>query len=190
MGIRFTILWVWKLFDPIFYYFSRLHYINDMNNNPSVFRVRLTKYKGKNFILADGTRIRKNDLLLKIHLHNVRLLTELIKIKNDIKRARLMYKLVRTSMPLLTSYLKNHPDEDKIKGIIGITTLNRGVQSLGFECYTPGSKWYRFIKKLGQLPIFFLSASSMKKLRKHRLTYLFISKERLYAEYEKNTASK
>lgn len=182
MGLRLTILWIWKLFDPIFYFFSRLHYIGDKKDT-SVFRVRLTKYKGENFILTDGTNITRNDLLLKIHLHNVRLLAELIKIKNDLKRARLVYRLVRSSMPLLAGYLKNHPDEEKIKGIIGITTLNRGVQTLGFECYTPRSKWYRFIKKLGQLPIFFLSASSMKKLQKHRLTYLFISKERLYAEY-------
>lgn len=190
MGIRVTVLWIWKLFDPIFYFFSRLHYIGDKNNHPSVFRVRLTKYKGRNLILTDGTIICKNDLLLKIHLHNVRLLSELVKIKNDLKRARVMYKYVLTSMPVLANYLQNHPNEEKIKGIIGITTLNRGVNTLGFECFTPGSKWYRFIKKLGQLPIFFLSASSMKNLQKHRLTYLFISKEKLYAEYGTTPASK
>lgn len=101
-----------------------------------------------------------------------------------------MYKYVLTSMPVLANYLQNHPNEEKIKGIIGITTLNRGVNTLGFECFTPGSKWYRFIKKLGQLPIFFLSSSSMKNLQKHRLSYLFISKEKLYAEYGTTPASK
>src|SRR4051812_11449180 len=114
MNLRLTILWLWKLIDPIFYLCSRLHYINDNQKIQTVFRVRITKYKGKNFILSDGTNIDRNDLLLKIHLHNVRLLSEYLKVKNDTNRARLIYKLVRSSMPALANYLKGHPDEEKV----------------------------------------------------------------------------
>lgn len=190
MGIRSTLLWIWKLFDPLFYLFSRLHYIGDVNNKPSVFRVRLTKYKGKKYILSDGTKIDKNDLLLKIHLHNVRIITEIGKIKNDLKRAKLTYRLVLHSMPALASYLKEHPDEKKIIGIIGITSLDRGVKALGFECFRPKSRIYRFFKKLGQLPIYFLSNSSLRNFQKNHLTYLFLSKETLYSRYVQDSSEK
>lgn len=186
MSLRLTILWIWKLIDPLFYLCSRLHYINDDKNNQSVFRVRITKYKGENFILSDGTMINRNDLLLKIHLHNVRLLNEYIKIKNDLIRTRLMYRLVLHSMPVLASYLKGHPAEAKIKGIIGITTINKGVRSLGFDCFPPANRLYKYVKKLGQLPISLLSSSSYKHFQKNRLTYLFLSKEKLYNKYGQN----
>jgi hypothetical protein len=189
MGIRLTLLWIWKLIDPLFYLCSRLHYIENREQS-SIFRVRITKYKGKNLILSDGTRISRNDLLLKIHLHNVRLLNESRKIKNELKRTRLMYRLVLNSMPILASYLKGHPEEENIKGIIGITTINKVVQSLGFECFIPESRWYRFFKKLGQLPIFLLSSSSLKNFQKNKLTYLFLSKDKLYLTFGKNSPVK
>lgn len=190
MSIRLTIIWLWKLFDPLFYMCSRLHYIHTGEKKRSVFRVRITRYKGKNFILSDGTRIDKNDLLLKIHLHNVRLLNEFIKIKNDLNRARLIYKLVQSSMPSLANYLKGHPDEGNIKGIIGITTINKAVRALGFECYTPSNRFYRRLKKIGQLPIFLLSNSSINDYKKNKLNYLLMSKEKLYNKYGPKTASK
>lgn len=190
MNLRLTILWLWKLIDPLFYLCSRLHYINDDKNNESVFRVRITKYRGKNFTLSDGTMINRNDLLLKIHLHNVRLLNEYIKIKSDLIRARLIYKLVLSSMPLLASYLKGHPEEAKIKGVIGITTINRGVRSLGFDCYPPANRLYKYVKKVGQLPIALLSNSTYRHFQKNRLTYLFLSKQKLYDKYGQKLTSK
>ncbi|WP_235888123.1 YkoP family protein [Neobacillus paridis] len=188
MAIRLTLLWLWKLIDPLFYYCSRLYCIKDEENKRSIFRVRVTKYKGAEVVLSDGTIIGRNDLLLKIHLHNVSLLSEYTKIKNDIKRSRMMYRLVHESMPTLSKYLKKHPKEDKIKAIIGITTLNRGVHTLGFECFKPKSIWYRRFKQLGQLPIFILSGTPLKYFQKHQLTYLFLSKEILYQKYGQNSS--
>lgn len=180
MVIRLTFIWIWKCIDPFFYSCSRLHYIN---SNQSVFRVRVTKYKGKNLILSDGTQILKNDLLLKIHLHNVRLLDEFIRIKNDLIRARMIYKLVQNSMPSLADYLRGHPEEANIKGIIGITTLSKAVRPLGFECFVPSSSLYRNLKKIGQLPIVLLSSPSYRDFKKNKLHYLFMSKEKLYNKY-------
>lgn len=190
MGIRLTIIWLWKLIDPIFYFFSRLHYIWEDNRKKSIFRVRVTKYKGKNIILSDGTRIDRNDLLLKIHLHNVRLLYEYLKVKNDLQRARLMYRSVFHSMPSLASYLQSHPQETNIKGIIGITTINKGVLPLGFETISPTNFLYRKLKKVGQLPIFLLTKSSINNFKNNKLNYLLMSKEMLYQKYGSKPASK
>jgi hypothetical protein len=183
MRIRLAILWIWKLIDPIFYICSRLHYIKMENKGKSIFRVRITKYKGKNLMLSDGTLITRNDLLLKIHLHNVRILNEYIKIKNELNRARLIYKIVFKSMPALVYYLNSHPKEQEIKGIIGITTINKAVIPLGFECFQPTNRFYRSTKKIGQLPIFLLTKSSIRNFQKNNLNYLLMSKEKLYQRY-------
>ncbi|MDR6998446.1 YkoP family protein [Neobacillus niacini] len=186
MSIRLAILWIWKLIDPLFYLCSRLHYIHEENKKKSIFRVRITKYKGKNVILSDGTKICRNDLLIKIHLHNVRLLNEYIKIKNDLNRARLIYKIVLSSMPSLALYVNTHPREEQIKGIIGITTINKAVVPLGFETFRPTNGLYRRVKKVGQLPIFLLTKSSFRNFQKNKLNYLLMSKDKLYQRYGRN----
>jgi hypothetical protein len=189
MGIRLTILWIWQLFDPIFFICSRLHYIHSVSSNNSIFRVRITRYKGKTLILSDGTKIRKNDLLLKIHLHNIRLLMQFINMKNDLSRSRKIYKTVLYSMQPLARYLKNHPLEKNIKGVIGITTINKGVGQLGFECFSPSNPFYKWFKKMGQLPITLLSCTPVKSFQKHHLTYLIMSKENLYSRHLKEITS-
>ncbi len=73
--MRSCLLSIWYLLDPLYFFFTRLTLIDKRQSN--VFRVRLTRYKGKDVILSDGTRIKKNDVLVKIHLHNVKLLKEL-----------------------------------------------------------------------------------------------------------------
>lgn len=186
MDLRLYILWIWKIWDPIYYSFTRLQYIEPAGNKKTVFRVRLTKYKGKEVILSDGTRIRKNDVLLKIHLHNVRLLSEILNVKHELNKGRCIYKMVLYSMPVLADYIKNHPEEQKIKGIIGITMINKGVRHLGFECFFPENIFYLWLKKVSQLPIFFLSTSTMnvQNFKKHNPVYLMMSKEHLIKKYQ------
>jgi hypothetical protein len=185
MGIRQTILSIWKILDPIYYLLTRLQYIESEGNQKAIFRVRLTKYKGKDVVLSDGTMICKNDVLLKIHIHNVQLLSELIKMENQLYRARCFYKKIVKSMPLLAEYLHNHPDEQSIKGIIGITMINKGYRQLGFECFSPQNSFYRLCKTTSQLPIYFLSTSSfrVKNMKKHNLVYLMMSKDKLIRKY-------
>ncbi|WP_257467550.1 YkoP family protein [Peribacillus asahii] len=71
--MRNYLLNIWNLVDPIYYRLSHLNYLPEKN----ILRVKLTRYKGRNVILSDGTAINKNDLLIKIHLHNAVLLKEL-----------------------------------------------------------------------------------------------------------------
>lgn len=175
----------WNLFDPIYYNFTRLTYIDTETPEENILRVRLTRYKGRNVILSDGTQINKNDTLVKIHLHNVRLLTEMQHIKNDIKRGRFIYQSIRKSLPSLVSYIQNHHKSDEIKGIIGITMLDRGANRLGFEVVPIASPFYKWFKWASLLPINFLSATSLKCISKQSgPNYLFMSKTRLTSMYK------
>ncbi len=185
--MRQYFLSVWNIIDPIYYRFTRLTYLHHTETAKNIFRVRLTRYKGREIILTDGTYIKKNDLLVKIHLHNVRLLSELIQIQSEIKKAKIIYQDVKRSLPGVEKYIRNHKYENDIKGIIGITTLYKGSQRLGFEVFSISHPVYKWLKWVTCLPITILSTSdpSLKKIFTHsHPSYLFMSKDKLSELYK------
>jgi hypothetical protein len=154
------------------------------NPNDNIFRVRLTRYKGRHITLADGTRIQKGDLLLKIHLHNVVLLKSILPMMNDVKKGRYIYRAVELSLPKLASYVKNHPQYEHIKGIIGITMLNKGCHLLGFESHSISSISYKVLKWFTLMPIYLISVSQpLKSFKKQSPKYLLMSKDHLLMRY-------
>lgn len=184
MLVRGILLSIWNCLDPIYFSLTRLQYLCSDRHGQGVFRVRLTKYKGKEVVLSDGTKICKNDLLLKIHLHNVRLLQNYL-LKNELAKGRCIFKNILESMPLLAEYVSHHPAEGNIKGVIGVTLINKGYRSLGFECIHPKNKYYSMFKKAQQIPIYLLSSSniSVSDIKRHQPVYLMMSKEKLLKKY-------
>lgn len=185
MFLRLSILSIWSFLDPLYYLCTRLHYVDKSQDTKAIFRVRLTKYKGAQITLSDGTQILKNDTLLKIHLHNVRILKELKGLDNSLQKGKKIYKLVQQSMPLLTQFIMDHQKESDIKGIIGITMINKGVKKLGFETFEPKNYFYKRFKEISQLPIYLLSTPkpTFKKFKDHEPVYLVMSKGQLADKY-------
>ncbi len=186
MNIKLYVLTLWQIIDPIYFMFTRLTYIDDLKGrNRNIFRVRLTRYKGKEYILSDGTVIQKNDLLIKIHLHNVQLMKSVRNIKSDVRKAMVIHQNVQKSLPQLAEYVNNHSNASDIKGIIGITMLNRGSSKLGFETVEISNSFYKYFKCIALLPIYWLSVNSLSSnsLKKHHPCYLFMSKEKLLNKY-------
>ncbi|MED4403063.1 YkoP family protein [Metabacillus fastidiosus] len=186
MFIRSYFLSVWKFFDPLYFFITRLENVKCRYKKDIVFRVRLMKYRGKSVMLSDGTLVETNDIFLKIHLYNVALLKDVALVKNPLKRGRIVYKKVKNSMPLLVQYIDSLPKRKNIKGIIGITMINKGVNQLGFEQFPIENKFYILFKKIGQLPIYFLSSSSIhpRNIINLKPSYLIMSKEKLYKMYK------
>ncbi|HWO75211.1 MAG TPA: hypothetical protein VNM69_04735 [Bacillus sp. (in: firmicutes)] len=185
MRLRLYFISLWSIIDPIYYYLTRLRYLDSPAGSPPIFRVRLTKYKGRNVVLSDGTQIQRNDILVKIHLHNVRLLKELSGINNDVKKSLLIYQQVKESMPYLTRYIERHQRNSEIKGIIGITFINKGIKRLGFEQVDIINPFYKWYKLITLYPIHFLSSSQsfLKGNKKPCPSYLFMSKDGLFNKY-------
>ncbi|WP_053366636.1 YkoP family protein [Bacillus sp. FJAT-27245] len=177
------LLSAWMVLDPLYFRCTRLTYLEDANN---IFRVRLTKYKGRDLLLSDGTQISKNDVLVKIHLHNVRILRDIYPIKNDVRRARIIYQHVLRSLPAIENFIKGHKRSDEIKGIIGITTLCKGAERLGFEVFSISNPVYHWLKWVTFLPILFLSVKdvSLQRLgKKSPPGYLVMSTAKLRKLY-------
>jgi hypothetical protein len=183
LEMKSYLLGVWNMIDPVYYTFSRLRYVPDTSQHNTVFRVRLTRYKGSAITLSDGASIQKNDILLKIHLHNVKMLNELNMITSDMKRAVFIYHSVKKSLPKLTEYLMLHPQYKEIKAIIGITSLYKGSARLGFDIVSIQNKYYRMYKKITFLPINLVAGNK----RYEDPVYLFMSKDKLNKKYSAAT---
>ncbi|MGN7400626.1 YkoP family protein [Cytobacillus praedii] len=178
--MRDFLISIWFIIDPLYLKCTRLTFPSCKERN--IFRVRLTKYKGRNIILSDGTLINKNDTLVKIHLHNVRLLKEFRNINSEIRKAKMIYRYVQMSLPGIENYIQNHTHSKKIKGIVGITMLIKGSERLGFEIIDISHPIYKWFKRFAFLPIEILSSkktSAWDVLKHHNPSYLFMSTNKL-----------
>ncbi|WP_028784517.1 YkoP family protein [Thalassobacillus devorans] len=184
--MRRYIVGLWTLFDPVYYRIARLRYIKPGNTNiHNIFRVRIADYKGDMVILKDGTRIQKYDKVLKIHLHNIRLINEMRNMDNEVHKALHIYRCVRESLPELADYLHQHQQNSKITGVMGITAIHKGCHRLGFETAAITNPLYRFMKFFSFILISTLCMHppSLGYLKTHQPNYIFISKEQLQHRY-------
>ncbi|WP_172369518.1 YkoP family protein [Sporosarcina jiandibaonis] len=191
--MKYRLIQVWAIFDTVYFFCTRLQCLEQIYGDTNVFRVRLTRYKGRQVVLSDGTLIKKNDLLIKIHLHNVRILQEMQRIDDNIKKTLFLYKKVQESLPGLAFFLLHHKNNDQIKGLIGITMIDKGYKRLGFESFSFSSRSYTWFKQISLYPIHILSISTPSSKRKKVRTpqYLFMSKDSLcekYGAFEKDIA--
>ncbi|MBU9722614.1 MULTISPECIES: YkoP family protein [Bacillaceae] len=176
--MRNYIIHAWSFVDPIYDKIRNFSTI-ETEDNVSVFRVQLIRYRGENQLLSDGNLIEKGDYLVKIHLHNVKLLKYLQAFHHTRKTIKL-YQIVKKALPQLALFIKNHPLSKQIKAICGVTMLTKLVERLGFEVRPISNKIYRLSKCFSQFPIHYLSTGTFRGLLEKRVNYLFMSKNKLF----------
>lgn len=184
--MRGYVLSIWNFFDPFYFFCTRLTFPPRSGTESNIFRVRLTKYKGREVVLSDGTIITKNDILVKIHLHNVKLLRELIEIKSELRKAKILYRHVQESLPGIEHFIRNSNFSSEVKGIVGITHLNKSCERLGFEIFDISHPFYKWFKVFAFLPIEILSSSNhsiLNSLKHQTPKYLFMSRNTLIKKY-------
>ncbi|MBE3553769.1 MAG: hypothetical protein IMW85_01945 [Thermicanus sp.] len=129
------LLRVWGLWDRIYYYSSRLQYVEKGEN---LFRVVLMPYWDRTPLYTrSGTMISKGDLVVKLHIHNYKLAKILFERKGAHALGLILLREIRRSLPGLVRFIDHHPNREQIKGIVGTTFLYRGAENLGFTVYSP-----------------------------------------------------
>lgn len=177
--MRGYLLTIWSILDPIYFRLTRLSYLSKEDKTQNIFRVRLTKYKGKLVTLSDGTQILNNDTLVKVHFHNIKMIQELKEIKSEIRKGKMIYQFALQSLPGVLNYIQNQRKHEDIKGIIGITSLNLGCEKIGFDVFPISHPLFRWIKWVSSVTIRALSSPSFnfKILSNHEPpNYLIMSK--------------
>lgn len=137
------VLCLWQWGDRVYRRVRRFDYEDRAGTN--VFRLRVRPYAGPALDLPNGETVRGGDWVGILHLYNLRLQQLLQGIGSENRRVLLVRREVQRSLPGLAEFVHNHPGGRRIKALVGVTLLNRGVEPLGFFV-TPleDSAWYRF----------------------------------------------
>ncbi|GGA35564.1 hypothetical protein GCM10007416_05510 [Kroppenstedtia guangzhouensis] len=128
---------VWQWVDKLYYWVTRLQYVD--RNHHNLFRVVVKPYRGETLITRDGVRLKKGDWYAKLHLHNFRiaqLLTQTSRRKGrraEIGIELMILRQIRSSFPALAEFLERHPHSNRIQVLLGTTFLHSGSEYLGFD---------------------------------------------------------
>lgn len=180
------LLTCWQLFDRMYQHMMNLEPVDAAAEN--VFRVRVVPYQGPSLQTADGAVIRDGDLICKIHLHNCLLMRKLQGITHQNRLGVLALQEIRRSLPGLARYIRTHPAEPDIKGIVGTTILYRGAAQLGFSmAELPPSVKNRLKNRYLLWMLRICHPEGKYRLRRNpdklQVRQLFMAKERLYEKY-------
>ncbi|CAM5785279.1 YkoP family protein [Brevibacillus borstelensis] len=179
------ILILWGIWDELYQRCTRLRYIEKGNN---IFRIVRMRYRGEPLVTSDNRVISKGDLILKLHIHNYYFATLSKGVKDDLRVALLLRQQIMRSLPQLASYLNNMEERDEIKGIVGTTTLSKGVTPLGFSISNVPMSWFfRYKRWYLKLMIRFIHPDGKKRMKTWDqdvpLKRVYMSKEELLRRY-------
>ncbi len=96
-------------------------------------RLRVTRYRGRPFTLADGTPIRRGDAIGEIHLNNERVAA----LDDGGSRSRQVgfdaVRAFRASLAALAERARENPRYRAARAFTAATIFYRGTERLGFE---------------------------------------------------------
>lgn len=186
MVLNAALLQVWQTFDQWYQQMMKLQPVNPAEEN--LFRVQILRYSGQPLQTSDGGVIEEGDLICKIHLHNCLLMQKLKGITHQNRLGLYTLKEIRRSLPGLARFVRTHPDEALIKGIVGTTILYRGASQLGFSIAEMPPNFYNQMKNGYLLWMLWLChPEGRRRLQRNpeklRVKQLFMTKEQLYQKY-------
>ncbi|MCX7569001.1 hypothetical protein OS242_03365 [Tumebacillus sp. DT12] len=179
-------LLLWKCCDPVYRAVRRFDY-EDMGGT-NVFRIRVRRFKGPDFRLPNGEELRRGEWVGILHLYNVRLQQLMNGISSENRRSLLMIREAKRSLPELAEFVREHPRGQRVKALIGVTLLNRGVEPLGFHVGSvPDTWWYRFRNWYMLRILSFCHPDGSKRLMRRRealvLKRVILLKDELFRRY-------
>lgn len=168
---------LWSEWEHLFENIYRVERISSTN----IFRLSRTRYKGPELYAEDGQLLAKSgDMVGEIHLDSLRLQNHET---NITKRGVHLIKQARNSMPVLARYIDKNRDYQDIKVFVGLTLINQGAKSLGFQVQEmPATLFIRVVGMFQKLILLFYRASDKNGLNKHMQNHprlVWISKQKL-----------
>ncbi|KEO84445.1 YkoP family protein [Tumebacillus flagellatus] len=153
----------WRLGDTVY---RRLrHFDFEDLDGTNIFRIRIRHYAGPAFDLPGGDVVQDGDWVGFLHFYNMRLQGILQNIQSENRRVLLVAREVKRSLPELAEFLRKHPRGERIKALMGVTLLNRGVEPFGFTVMNvPDTAWFRFKNWYMRLMMAFCHPDGFRRL--------------------------
>ncbi|CCQ93694.1 Polysaccharide deacetylase [[Clostridium] ultunense Esp] len=107
--------------------------VRPIQKRDDFFYVRVIHYHGQRIGMEDGETIEKGDLILEIHLNNELLFKLGLRSRSRMQLVIQLIREVEKSLPVIAELLETHPKYRLVKGLYGISLVNRGVKPFGFS---------------------------------------------------------
>lgn len=157
-------------------------------DNSSIWRVALRRYRGRDWAQPDGTVLRKGDYYLELHANNDRLMS-LIDENTPVERLGLItMRELKNGLPVLAELISGREEYRKVKFLMGITLLHRGSRRLGFTAHELKPAVFRAAAGLYErwlLSLFHPGGLKALKAYRERLTpkYVVMTRQELFKRY-------
>ncbi len=119
----------WMGWERIFHVLFR---IKPTGEDP-VLHHRIIKYKGKTLHLSDGGTIANKDPVLELHFDNHKLFQIMMDSRSVMHIAIRLIREVEKELPRLAARIAGREEYAKIRGLYGISMINRGAEQFGFS---------------------------------------------------------
>lgn len=177
---------LWGLVEPAI---RQLAGIKDLGDGKtSIWRIALRRYRGKDWLMTDGSVLRAGEYYMEVHVNNDRLLS-LIDGNTSVERLGIIaMREVRNGLPVVAKLLNSDEKFRKVKILLGITLLHRGTERIGFTVYEmkPGlfrtvTGWY----ERGLLALFHPGGFKNLKAYRDKISpkYVVMTKQELMRRY-------
>ncbi|MBB6736084.1 YkoP family protein, partial [Cohnella zeiphila] len=136
---------VWMLWEKLFHLMFRVRPIG----SGEFMHYRVIRYSGPELRLQGGRRLRRGDRLMEMHFDNEKMYEIGMESKSPVHIAIRIIREAEKVLPDVAREFATLPDHDGIWGIYGISMINRGGESLGFETsslpkglFSVSTNWY------------------------------------------------
>ena len=119
----------WLGWERVFHLLFRLQ----SGGLDSIFHVRVVSYKGKPLELSDGHKITKKDKVIELHFDNKKLFNLMSESRSMVQVAIKLIREVERAMPKLAVLMASQKKFEHVRGILGISMINRGAEQFGFS---------------------------------------------------------
>ncbi|HAU32600.1 MAG: Polysaccharide deacetylase [Desulfotomaculum sp. 46_296] len=178
----------YALFEKWDHTVLRLMGVKDLpdKDRPTVFRIALRKFGGKQLPLPDGTILKKGDLVVDLHLNNS--FFKQFGEKNEISMLGLLAKQkILQDLPAVAGWIAANPRRDEIKAITGLTIIHRGSQQVGFQTFDLPPLRSFLIRLYESMLLVMLHPAGYRRITRHRKKLipklLVMSKKELFSKY-------
>ncbi|WP_416826321.1 YkoP family protein [Ectobacillus polymachus] len=142
---KLVIISLWIKWESLL---NRLFHIQPIDKSHPFFKARVCTYCGKTIQLLDGEKIQRGDRVLELHFNNEMLFKMGIHSRSPIQLALQMIRSTEQLLPKALQLILNHPENEKIKGLYGVSIIHRGTKQFGFTVIDLPKGLFFFLTKI------------------------------------------
>lgn len=148
-------------------FFIKLFHIVPVDPDNTFLQVRVREYTdSKPLTLEDGEVFVKGDRIIELHLNNDTLFELGRTSRNSTHLAIQMIRRTRALLPQITRLIETDPAYRNVKGLYGITLINRGPEQLGFTVFDlPNGPFAYFTKIYLRLLMYVIHPEGKERLK-------------------------